>query len=112
MKLNQLTEEDIQKIEEIIKNPTQFGIPSWVLNRRKDRVTGEDMHLVGSDLEMKMKMDIERMIKLKTWKGVRHMLGLPVRGQKTRSHFRKGRTVGVIRKEVRMRMGKEKEKKK
>jgi len=29
---------------------------------------------------------------------VRHMFGLPVRGQKTRSSFRKGTTVGVVRK--------------
>jgi len=97
-KLNSLTEEEIAKIEDVIKDPLKYNIPSWVLNRRRDRETGEDLHLVGGDLEIKTKLDIQRMINLRTWKGVRHMYGLPVRGQKTRSRFRKGRTVGVIKK--------------
>ncbi|HDD46536.1 MAG TPA: 30S ribosomal protein S13, partial [Candidatus Aenigmarchaeota archaeon] len=45
------------------------------------------------------KLDINFMKKIKTYKGIRHALGLPVRGQRTRSSFRKGRTIGVKRKE-------------
>jgi hypothetical protein len=40
------------------------------------------------------------------------MHGLPVRGQRTRSSFRKGRTVGVIRKAVRIAMQKAESKEK
>ena len=87
-------------MEETLKNPTKFGIPAWVMNRRRDLVTGEDVHLVGADLEFAQKQDIKRMIDIKSYKGVRHMFGLPVRGQRTRSSFRKGRTVGVVRKKV------------
>jgi small subunit ribosomal protein S13 len=97
-KLGSLGEQDIQKIEQIIRNPENYGIPAWMLNRRKDRETGKDIHFSGSDLIVARKFDIQRMIDLKTYKGIRHMLGLPVRGQRTRSSFRKGRVVGVIRK--------------
>ena len=71
-----------------------------MVNRRKDIETGEDRHLVGVDLKFMQEQDIKRMIKIKSYKGVRHMFGLPVRGQRTRSSFRGGRTVGVIRKKM------------
>jgi len=97
-KIGTLTDSEIKKIEETLKNPTKFGIPSWIVNRRKDPERGEDRHLVGSDLTFTQQQDIKEMIKIKSYKGVRHMFGLPVRGQRTRSSFRKGRTVGVVRK--------------
>ncbi len=98
VKLGSFSEQDIQKIEQIIRNPENYGIPAWMLNRRMDRETGKVIHYSGSDLLVARKFDIQRMINLKTYKGNRHMLGLPVRGQRTRSSFRKGRVVGVIRK--------------
>ena len=100
-KVGTLTDKEIKKIEETLKNPTKFGIPLWVLNRRKDLETGEDRHLVGPDLTFMRDQDIKRMIKIKSYKGVRHMFGLPVRGQRTKSSFRRGRTVGVVRKKMR-----------
>lgn len=102
IKLGNLTEQDINKIEEIINEPMKYGVPSWMVNRKKDPETGKDIHLTGSDLDVAKKFDIQKMIDLKTQKGVRHMLGLPVRGQRTRSSFRKGRSVGVIRKAIRV----------
>ena len=115
-KLSSLSEKDIEKIEEIINDPLKFGIPSYIVNRRKDIDTGKDLHLTGADLDIARKFDVKKMIDLKTWKGFRHMFGQPVRGQRTRSHFReKGRIVGVMRKAVRQQMQKagaeEKEKK-
>lgn len=98
IKLGSLGEQDIHKIEEIIKNPQDHGIPAWMLNRRKDRESGKDLHFSGVDLEVAKRFDVQRMIDMKSYKGIRHMLGLPVRGQRTRSSFRKGRVVGVIRK--------------
>jgi small subunit ribosomal protein S13 len=98
IKLGSLTENEIAKLEAVIKEPKKYGIPAWMLNRRKEPETGADFHLVGADLEIARKFDIQKMIELKTYKGFRHMLGLPVRGQRTRSSFRKGRVVGVVKK--------------
>jgi small subunit ribosomal protein S13 len=99
-KVGTLTASDIKKIEETITNPTSFSIPSWMVNRRRDIETGEDKHLVGADLKFMQEQDIKRMIKIKSYKGVRHMFGLPVRGQRTRSSFRHGTTLGVVRKKM------------
>lgn len=98
MKIGSLTEQDIKKIEEILSDPVKAGIPTWMFNRKKDPETGESFHLISSDLIFKQKEDIKEMIRVKTYRGVRHMLGLPVRGQRTRTSFRKGRSVGVIKK--------------
>ncbi|MEM2025102.1 MAG: 30S ribosomal protein S13, partial [Desulfurococcaceae archaeon] len=42
--------------------------------------------------------DIEHEKRIKTWRGVRHAIGLKVRGQRTRTTGRAGITVGVKRK--------------
>lgn len=106
IKLGSLKEEEIQKIENIIREPLKFGIPAFLINRRRDMETGKDLHISAVDLETARKFDIQRMVDMKTYKGVRHMLGLPVRGQRTRSSFRKGRVVGVVRKAVQLAMKK------
>ena len=93
-----LTDAEIERIEEIIKEPTKHGLPGWLLNRRKDMETGKDLHLISADLILKTKMDIEKMKELKSWRGYRHAYGLKVRGQRTRTTGRKGKTVGVKRK--------------
>lgn len=111
-RLGSLTESEIKNIEEIIKDPIKFGIPPYVVNRRKDRGTGRDIHLTGPDLEVVKKFDIQRMVDMKSYKGSRHMFGLPVRGQRTRSSFRKGKVVGVVRKAVRIVQEKEGKEKK
>ena len=111
-KLGSLKEKDIEMLEKIINDPVKFGIPVYLLNRRKDRETGKDLHVVGADFEMNKKFDIQNMVNLKSYKGVRHMFGLPVRGQRTRSSFRKGKIVGVVKKSVRIKMEKGKEEKK
>lgn len=99
-KIGSLNDEEIKKIEDTLKSPEKFGIPSWMFNRRKDIEGGEDRHIVGPDLKFTQEQDIKRMIRIKSYKGVRHMFGLPVRGQRTRSSFRGGRTVGVVKKKV------------
>lgn len=92
-----VSEEDLQRIEAVLKNPGNFGIPSWMFNRRKASETGEDQHLITSNLKLAVEFDIKSMKKIKSYKGVRHSIGQPVRGQKTRSHFRtnKGKGPGV-----------------
>jgi small subunit ribosomal protein S13 len=95
-----ITDEDIAKLEEILKDPQKYGIPNWMVNRRKDMATGLDKHIVGADLDFQLKMDIDYLMKTKCWRGIRHGLGLKVRGQRTRCTGRKGRTVGVTRKRI------------
>ncbi len=90
-----LTDAEIARLEEAIKNPRAVGVPSWMLNRRKDYETGRDMHLVGADLIYYVRRDIEREKRIKSWRGIRHALGLKVRGQKTSRTGRLGVTVGV-----------------
>ncbi|MEM2419752.1 MAG: 30S ribosomal protein S13 [Candidatus Bathyarchaeia archaeon] len=98
MRAGFLTEAEIEKIEEIIKDPAKYGIPGWLLNRRKDLETGKDFHLIGADLILRTKMDIEKLKEIKSWRGYRHAYGLKVRGQRTRTTGRTGKTVGVKKK--------------
>jgi len=93
-----LTDEEIKKIEEILSDPVAHGIPWWLVNRQRDPETGKNLHYTGSQLVLRTKKDIELMIKIKSWKGIRHALGLKVRGQRTRTTGRKGLTVGVQKK--------------
>jgi small subunit ribosomal protein S13 len=84
-KIEELSEQEIQKIQDFIKNPK---VPKFMINRRKDYDTGDDKHLYGNDLDLQTEFDIKRLKKIKSYKGVRHILGQPVRGQRTKSHFR------------------------
>jgi small subunit ribosomal protein S13 len=96
-RLGALSEADIRKIEEMLENPKIHGIPQWMLNRRKDPRRGEDLHLLASDLTLAQRDDIEVMKETRSWKGDRHGRGLKVRGQRTKTTARKGRSVGVSR---------------
>jgi len=97
-KIGALTEEEIKKVSEFLKKP---NLPIFIFNRRKDFETGDNRHLVGTDLELQKDLDIKRLKKIKSYKGVRHVAGLPVRGQRTRSHFRKNKKKGSgIKKKV------------
>jgi len=93
-----LTQEEIAAIEAAVTNIKKLGIPAWLLNRRKDYETGEDMHLIGAELILKAKQDIEREKKIKSLRGIRHALGLKVRGQRTHTTGRIGHVVGVRKK--------------
>ncbi len=95
-----LTETEIEKIEEAIKDPAKYGLPNWLLNRRKDPDTGKDMHLISADLVLRNKMDIEQMKDIKSWRGYRHAYGLKVRGQRTKTTGRAGKALGVKKKTI------------
>ena len=98
-KAGSLSDEEVKKIEDVIKNPSKYKIPNWLLNRRKDYETNEDKHLVVSDLKLQKEFDIKRMQKTKSYRGLRLAQGLTVRGQRTRAHFKRGgKTLGVKKK--------------
>lgn len=96
-KTGTLGDEEIRKLEDMISRPLENGAPAWMLNRRRDNESGEDKHLTTADLKFLKDNDIKMMKKVKSYKGIRHMDGLPVRGQKTKSNFRKnkGNVTGV-----------------
>lgn len=92
--IGKLTDKEIEKIEETAEDPVSHGIPEWQLNRQRDPETGENRHLTGPDWDLQVRMDIREMKKIGSWKGWRHKLGLPVRGQKTKTTGRSGPVVG------------------
>ncbi len=96
-KLGYLPDEEIEKLRSLIEEKID-EMPAWMLNRRFDPMTGQNVHLLSKDVEFAKMLDVERMIRMKCYRGVRHAKGKKVRGQRTRSTGRKGRTVGVIRK--------------
>lgn len=75
-------------------------VPPWMVNRNKDYETGEALHLVGTDVETRLRDDLNRVKKIRSYKGVRHDTGQKVRGQRTRANGRTGLTMGVQRKAV------------
>ncbi len=90
-KIGNLTESEIKKIEEFLKKPE---IPKYLLNRQKDFDSGENKHLTSTDLDLRKDFDIKRLKKIKSYRGLRHIAGLPLRGQRTKAHFRKNRVKG------------------
>ena len=97
-RLGFLSDTEVKRIKDVIENPSKYDVPGWLLNRSKDGETGNNVHIVGSDLVLQTKTDIDEMKKMKSWKGIRHAYGLKVRGQRTRTTGRKGRVVGVKKK--------------
>jgi len=95
--LGALSEVQLNKIKNVLENPSKYGIPSWLYNRRKDLMTGEDKHLIGVNIGLQVREDIKRMQATRSYRGFRHGVGLKVRGQRTRAHPRKGRALGVKR---------------
>jgi small subunit ribosomal protein S13 len=94
-RLGTLSEDQVREVEKAILSATKSTLPTWYYNRRDDPDTGETKQLLGSDLDFVIKSDVDDEKNIQSWKGVRHSLGLKVRGQRTRTTGRKGRTVGV-----------------
>ena len=95
-----LTEAEIEKIEDVVKEPGKYELPAWLFNRRKDAESGKDSHLISADLVLRTKMDIDQMKNIRSWRGYRHAYGLKVRGQRTKTTGRAGKALGVKKKEL------------
>lgn len=90
-KIEDLSQEEIRKIEEFLisQDETFFN---FMKNRQKDVDSGKDKHLAGADIDLQKEFDIKSMKKIKSYRGIRHQFGHPVRGQRTKANFRKNRS--------------------
>lgn len=72
------------------------------LQRAIDKINSE------GNLRKQIRENIERLKRIGVYRGLRHSMGLPVRGQRTRTNARtkrgKRKTVGALKKEVRGRL--------
>jgi small subunit ribosomal protein S13 len=105
-RLGELSDEKIELLKKVLKDPAKFGIPSFLFARRKEWRTGETRHLFGAEVELARREDIKQMQKIRTYRGVRHALGYKVRGQRTKARGanirgRVGPVIGVLRKKAR-----------
>ncbi|OGK59017.1 30S ribosomal protein S13, partial [Candidatus Roizmanbacteria bacterium RIFCSPLOWO2_12_FULL_37_7b] len=81
VRVQDLSEDDLKKIQDFI----------------------ETNYKVEGDLREDVSLNIKRLRETGTYRGIRHIRGLPVRGQRTRSNARtkrgKRKTVGALKKE-------------
>ena len=96
-RLGDLTDEEMGLLAEAVDGIAE-NVPHWMLNRQHDYDSGHDTHLLGPEVMMQRQDDINRLKKIRCYKGVRHETGRKVRGQRTCSNGRKGMTLGVSRK--------------
>ena len=75
-----------------------YGIPKWFLNRQRCIKDGTYSQLYSNMVDTRLREDLERMKKVRNHRGLRHFWGLKVRGQKTKSTGRTGKTLGVTKK--------------
>ena len=96
-KMGYLSDAEIEQLQDFINN-IQKNAPSWMLNHQKDYETGKDVHLVGSEIDMSLRDEINIMKKIRSYRGIRHERGLRARGQRTRANNRRGLALGVSKK--------------
>jgi len=105
VKIGKLTDKQVEKLQNAINNVQNLA-PAWMLNHRRDMETGKDIHLSGSEIDMRLRDEINIMKKIRSYKGIRHERGLRVRGQRTRGNNRTGLTLGVSKKSVQQKQSK------
>jgi small subunit ribosomal protein S13 len=96
-KMGDLPEEKTSELEKLITEYSE-KVPHWMVNRQSDWSTGADLHLVGVEVDLYKRDDVNLMKMIRCYKGIRHESGQKVRGQRSRSNGRSGLTMGVIRK--------------
>jgi len=98
-RVQDFSKDELGKIEEFVKNPE---VPGFLKNRRKDFDDGEDKHVSGVDLKLRTEFDVKRLRKIRSYRGGRHAVNLPSRGQRTKANFRRnrGKSVAAAKKKV------------
>ena len=97
IKCGNLTDSQLEKINNVLEKLDKMA-PSWSLNHRKDFDTGKDIHILSSDVDMRLRDDINLLKMIRSYRGIRHETGLRLRGQRTRANNRKGLALGVSKK--------------
>jgi small subunit ribosomal protein S13 len=97
IKCGNLKEPQLEKINSVLQTMNEKA-PSWILNHRKDYDTGKDLHLIGGDIEMRLRDDVNLLKMIRSYRGIRHESGLRARGQRTRANNRRGLSLGVSKK--------------
>jgi small subunit ribosomal protein S13 len=98
-RIGTLKDDQLEKVVEAIEGVEDL-VPTWMLNRRRDIESGEDRHMVGSEITIMLREDLNRLKKIRSWRGHRHERKLPTRGQRTKNNGRFGGAVGVQRKDA------------
>ena len=98
-RIGNLDDQQIDRVEKTIATLAE-QVPTWMVNRGHDFSTGVDLHLVGNDVQIYRRDDINLMKMIRSYKGIRHEQGQKVRGQRTRANGRTGLTMGVTKKAV------------
>jgi len=96
-----LSEKESDILTEAVENLQKKEMPGWMYNRKNDYASGNDIHVIGSELMMSLREDLNRLRKSRSYRGIRHERGLPVRGQRTRTGFRGGVAIGYDKKKAR-----------
>lgn len=60
-----LSNEEIDKIVEVISKPLDYKIPQWFLNRQKDHVNGTYTQLTSNNLSNSLREDLDRLKKIR-----------------------------------------------
>jgi small subunit ribosomal protein S13 len=89
-----LIDSDISKICDVLQQWRE-ALPAL-----EDGSPNPDHHKVEGDLRREVAENIKRLIDIKCYRGSRHRMGLPVRGQKTKTNARtrKGKKRSVVKK--------------
>ena len=94
----EITPKEINTVQDILARPQDYNIPQWFLNRQRDPKTGQNSQMISNMLDTIKREDLERLRKAKNHRGLRHFWGIKVRGQRTKSTGRCGKTLGVTKK--------------
>merc|ERR1711990_708756 len=94
----ELDEAGMNKISDVLAKPLDYGIPKWFLNRQRCIKDGTWSQLISNNCATRHREDLERMKKMRLHRGLRHWWGIKVRGQRTKSSGRTGKTLGVTKK--------------
>lgn len=96
VKIGDLPEEKTGELEKLVQEYSEKA-PHWAVNRQHDWSSGADLHLVGMEIDLNKRDDVNLMRMIRCYKGVRHETGQKVRGQRTRANGRSGLTLGVMK---------------
>lgn len=84
----------IVKLAQIDPNKLAKNLSPQEINKVRELI--EKNYRIEGDLRREIMMNIKRLRELKTYRGLRHIRGLPVRGQRTKTNSRTRR--GNVRK--------------